>query len=71
MNVRRQGHLTQPVQYILEYALVEEAHRAPAVLADGQGLRNQVAVAEYEPRTGLCLFAGLENDLPVREVQTA
>ena len=69
VDIRRQGHLAEAVEHILKHALVEEAHGAPAVLADGQDFRDELAVAEHEARAGLGLFAGLEDDLPIRQVQ--
>ena len=33
VDIRRQGHLAEAVEHILEHALIEEAHGAPAVFA--------------------------------------
>ena len=71
VDIRRQGHLAEAVEHILEHALIEEAHGAPAVFADGQDFGDELAVAEHEARAGLGLFAGLENDFPIGEVETA
>ena len=71
VDVRRQRHLAQAVEHILKHALILKAHGAPAVLSHRQHLGPQLALAEHEARAGLGLFAGLEDDLPVGEVQPA
>ena len=62
--------MAEAVEHILEHALVEWKRTVPpAVLADGQDFRDELAVAEHEARAGFGLFAGLEDDLPIRQVQ--
>lgn len=71
VDVGGKRHLAEPVEHVFKHALIEEAHRAPAVLADGQDLGGQFALAEHEARAGFGLLAGLEDDLPVRQIQAA
>ena len=64
MDVGREGHLAQPVQNLLEHALIVEAHLAPTVLGIVDDFRPQQSFAKHAHRAGAKPAARPDQRLP-------
>ena len=64
VNIRRQRHFAQRVQRRLKRALAFKFHDSAAHVGRFQHAPAQTAVAEYDLRARLQLFAGLDQRLP-------
>ena len=69
MDIRRERHLSEFIQDLLEDPIPGETDRSAPVLPDTQNRCLQFSFPKDELRTGLCPFPGFQNHFPVRQVQ--